>query len=84
MKAKEKATIKELFIKHPEWSAHQIAKAVSYSYYECLPLLKKLGYKMHNHQQARKAVKNGKKPAKPIIEKPKPVEQPKKEYQICK
>ena len=78
MNASEKASIKELFIQHPEMSAKQIAKTVNRSYYEVLPFLKTIGYTPKAQQKARKAVKEGKKPQTPMkatekkeIEKPK-------------
>lgn len=79
MNGSEKASIKELFIQHPEMSAKQIAKSVNQSYYEVLPFLKKLGYTPEAHLKARKAVKEGKKPQTPMkaIEKPKEIEKPK-------
>lgn len=66
MIASEKASIKELFFRHPEMSAKQIAKEMSLSYYEVLPFLKKLGYTPKTHKQAKKAIKKGEKPKSPM------------------
>lgn len=79
MTPSEKATIRELYYQHPEYSARQISRLMKKPISDVIIYLRTLGYTSNRHEAARQAAKAGKKPQSPIKFEPKKEEKKKAE-----